>query len=522
MASRNAAGRWIVPLALAATILGSGGLSARGQEGPEPGPASIAGATEERLLISVEYRPEGGMKVVAVDPQSPTLQLKPARDPSQTAMLIAGDVITHVNGVEIDSPFTYARALARTPGRAVLTIIDRASGTTEDWLAETVPVQQRLGLFVTFRPEGGALVQSVTPESPARVLRSASNPNFVAAIVPGDVITHVNDQAVASPDSYSRALNSTPGSVTLRIIDGASGQVGDWVSQTLAVRVPREGTGARRSAYVLLVGLTNDPNIGASIKASLEYLEPIFKNEVAEERLRLSVIQGDECTAANLLARVRDVPCGPDDTFLVYYLGHGAHAPTADPRDPSQGHFFSMPGGDLYRITLADAIRDKPGRLKILFSDTCNVQATPVSPARAVSEVALRRIVGLTPLEKLLFNHRGSLDVSASSRGQYSWFSLPFGGWFTYNFANLIARFEAWPPFLGTLSARTDEFYQTKRDAILRNPGATRPDVLASLTNQAQLVPAVFVDDLLDDVAAADANDQRVREIPEVVVRFIE
>ena len=500
-------------------------------------------AVQQRLMLSVNYLSGGGARVAAISPGSPALKLKRAEDPDgQPFQILVGDVITHVNRVRVTSPESYADGVNSQPGRATLRIIDGPTGQVADWLCDTVGVQQKLGIDLRYIGDG-VKVTEIDPASPALRLQRAENPGAPFQLRVGEVITTINGLEVSSPATYVKALNRRAGSAILRIVDSVTGEVSDWLCGTLAEVVdnnvppklpdidpnpnpnpdpnpnPNPSLERRRVAWVLLIGLTDDKRIGESIKTSLRYLEETFELNVSKDRLKfLKPIMGPDCNRENILRRVRAINPTNDDTIFVYYLGHGGYNPTINVPfdDPLAAHFFAdMPGGDMMRRELTDAIQMKPGRLKILVTDTGNSPGQPYFDKKPGKFTALHFSTGLTPLEQLLFMNRGWVDVSASSRDQYSWFNTTIGGWFTWNFFQTITRENDWSNFFDHLSERSNKFFLNMRQSMIKPPTRGSDEALQAIRSQTAMVPTV-IQRLERDVADVDAKDRVQREFDDM------
>jgi hypothetical protein len=284
--------------------------------------------------------------------------------------------------------------------------------------------------------------------------------------------------------------------------------------------MPREET-TRRIAWVLIVGQTDDKDLGASIRVGIEKLESVFSNWVAGDRLRLRLVEGADCTAEGVAAAVRNLPVGVDDTLLVYYLGHGAFDPGVPESDPTQGHYLDLAGGRLTRETLRREIEARPGRLKILITDACNVEGTVAVPEVPVAMVRILVIEGLSDLERLLFGVRGIVDVESASRGEYSWYGEDVGGWFTYKLASILPRHADWPGFLKQLSADSNAFFKARQLLIVAKPANISPNDYDRLVKQGSMRPKVFRDDLQSDFAEIDELDRTPRQVTDIATEFI-
>jgi S1-C subfamily serine protease len=114
--------------------------------------ASAATESRAQALDSVDAGPEGsvptvlithpvGVKVLYVHPGSPATRGR-TENPGEVVQLEAGDIITHINGVKINTRQDYCRAMAGNNWKK-LTVIDKQTGSTvQAWFR---PVNRRIG-----------------------------------------------------------------------------------------------------------------------------------------------------------------------------------------------------------------------------------------------------------------------------------------------------------------------------------------------------------------------------------------
>jgi uncharacterized protein (TIGR03000 family) len=207
------------------------------------------------------------------------------------------------------------------------------------------------------------------------------------------------------------------------------------------------------------------------------------------------VLSGDADTADNILSEVDKLEVDPGDTVFCYYSGHGGYDPAHSDGDPSGGHLFQIPSGDLLRKTLFDKLKTKGARLTVLISDTCNV--------RTVANVKLTLRYASPPpnnpiLRSLLLNQSGLVDISGSSRDQYGWFSQD-GGWFTVSLQKVLcdpARFGgqavSWNQALDAVSDETSALFKARKAQIVNSPGQTPNETLDQLKGQDDQRPQAF------------------------------
>ncbi|MBX9584184.1 MAG: caspase family protein [Gemmataceae bacterium] len=232
----------------------------------------------------------------------------------------------------------------------------------------------------------------------------------------------------------------------------------------------------------MLVGDTHDGGIGPAVGNSLGVFRVLHASlnleEGGDRRGELVVLDGAKATAGEVLAAVAKFPADDkgDDAVVCYVASHGAYDERKGGTDPTNGHFFRLPGGNLMRADLWRALRPEKRRLTVLITDTCNVpfQANPVAGG-----VPDQLPPGFENVDKpkwrlaraLFVRPSGIVDLSGRSKDQFGWFQGPVhGGWFTYNFVNAFcdppfknADALDWPEFVQAVTERTSEFYRVHR-----------------------------------------------------------
>jgi len=359
--------------------------------------------------------------------------------------------------------------------------------------------QYRLKIMATYHPGLGLRVVSVEENGPATKLVKQGEPDVHGSLEPGDLITHVDGQLVESLQNFYdlvKAGGTNRGKIVLRVRDVTSGQIIHWEATPVGgqglvpISPPPPGT---RQLHVLLIGLTNDASIGKAQEKNLVGLQELLHSEIPAQRIgSLRVLKAEEVTAARILATVDATRLSPSDTLFCYYGGHGAFDPQRAAGDPSGGHHFQIPSGDLMRKTLMKHLLDKGARLTVLITDTCNVRSRanvhiPEAPGAPAPETP-------TALEILLLQHSGVVDISASSRGQFSWNNATVGGWFTFVACHTLTEHDcsAWNVALERLSEKSNGFYHLCREKILANPGQMDADTLQAIRDQRDMIPQAF------------------------------
>ncbi len=364
----------------------------------------------------------------------------------------------------------------------------------------TYTPQYRLKIMGAYYPGQGFRVASVEENGPATKLVRPGAPDTHGALEPGDVITRIDGQQVVSLQSFYDLLKAgavAHGKVVISVQDVNTQQLIDWE----ATPVGGSGTGpeippAAQRVHVLLIALTGDKKIGTAQVVNLEGMNALVHEQIPAEKLAsFRTLRDEEVTADKILDAVKNVQIGRGDTLFVYYGGHGAFDPQHAEGDPSGGHHFQIPSGALLRKTLMKQMLDKGARLTVLISDTCNVECRARLRAQDLATpLAPRAPQGPKPLEILLLQYRGVVDISASSRGQYSWNHPLIGGFFTRVAREVLRQQECstWNVALERLSDQANGLYHEMRQKALDDPGANPPETLDSLRNQPDMLPQAF------------------------------
>ncbi len=364
----------------------------------------------------------------------------------------------------------------------------------------------------------GFRIASVEANSPATRLVKPGDPNSHGSLHPGDLITRVDGQQVDSLQSFYDLLKAgavNRGKVVIRVHEMWTGKPIDWEATPVGGPGPGPDQGpgpdagpgpfqppasGMRRLHVLLIALTGDPDLRDAQNLNLQGMDHLIHSQVPARKLAsCRTLRDQDVTAERILDAVDGVQLGRGDTLFVYYGGHGAFDPQRAEGDPAGGHHFQIPGGDLMRKTLMKHMLDKGARLTVLISDTCNVKSQanvllPIRPEAPLPPPGPPPQIKPTALEILLLQHRGVVDICASSRGQYSWSNGHYGGWFTHVACDVFCDEEcsAWNVAMERLSAQSNGFYHELRQRALGDPGSNGSEILQSLRNQPDMIPQAF------------------------------
>lgn len=185
---------------------------------------------------------------------------------------------------------------------------------------------------------------------------------------------------------------------------------------------------------------TIDRSIGQSMSVELANVSRHFgvlQNLLDDDYLFIiTSIDGNRCTASNIQSIINEMNVGPDDVVFTFYGGHGSHAPN-NANDPWPQ--YCMNTGDQSKwlpMALVDKwVAQKNPRLHITMANCCNVaqEGVTIKPMWANDSRATKLDGYDAAAFRKLFGYKGSVMVTSSKLGQYSWCN-PYGGMFTNQF----------------------------------------------------------------------------------------
>jgi hypothetical protein len=448
----------------------------------DPVPAFLPQGRSKAFLGVVSAPNAGGATISSVVPQSSAFEIG----------IEAGDVIQEIDGFKIGvingAVYSLPSEIRRSGEEVELVVRDQNTGAVYNRTAKvggratnkgTPNSVPRLGLSSRIDERGETVLQ-VFPNTAAAM----------AGIVPGDLVTHVDGYRVAVIDGnvYSLAseIRHSPSGCALTVVRGGQ-------PQNVVVSFGARPISTAR-VHLLLVGLTDDAAIGRGAAANLDVFELLAEQIPAEKLGTVKRIDGANCRASTLLSEIRALNVATDEAIFVYYAGHGGYDPNVNPaQDPTGGHFFQIPGGDLMRKTVWESLAAKGARLTVLITDTCNVSALPVDVAGAPMAQPME-----PPFVTLLLRHRGVVDISGTTRGQFGWYNQS-GGIFTKAFVySVVTGSGNWGDVLGASTNNTKELYKVMKREALASPTLVE-DVKNSLMNQAEQAPQAFRFDVRQD-----------------------
>ncbi len=243
-----------------------------------------------------------------------------------------------------------------------------------------------------------------------------------------------------------------------------------------------------QKVHALLVILGNDADIRTSVEKNESKMQTLLRQVSEDCEVHVTLMKSEteidgmvkEFTLSNTDSRgiqeekqgiikakqvgqwLRELHPNDDDTVLIYYSGHGSmdafgtHILNFDPEVTND--FVSRDG-------IRNVLKDKAGRLKLLITDTCSnrVQAPPTI-ARRYARVQSRE---RRYTKNLFLEHRGFLDITAASAGEYAWGNDDIGGYFTVSLLDSFTaeadrdsdRFLSWREVFALTQQKTQKLF---------------------------------------------------------------
>jgi len=204
-------------------------------------------------------------------------------------------------------------------------------------------------------------------------------------------------------------------------------------------------TASAQTTYCLILLMDSDVNISASVIKDAETVQKaleVLQSEGISE-LRMTTMRSSEkkVKTSDMIEWLGNLNPSEDDVVMIYYSGHGFI-------DEQNRHYLSFEEGDtIPRSDIISRLNELDCRLRILITDSCSNLVslpTPVtSSPRSIGEKQDRKYY-----KDLFIDHRGLLDVTAASEGEYAWGNSTLGGYFTSSLFSSFKgdgiRFRTW------------------------------------------------------------------------------
>lgn len=200
-----------------------------------------------------------------------------------------------------------------------------------------------------------------------------------------------------------------------------------------------------QNAYVLIILMDSDVNISESVTKDGETVQKALEVLQSEGicQLNMKIVRSSErkVKTSDLIEWIGNLDPSEDDVVMIYYSGHGFV-------DEQNRHYLSFEESDaVARSDIIRRLNEIDCRLRLLITDSCsNLVSLPIpitASPRSIGEKQDKKYY-----RDLFIDHRGLLDVTAASEGEYAWGNSTLGGYFTSSLFSSFkgdgSRFRTW------------------------------------------------------------------------------
>lgn len=214
-----------------------------------------------------------------------------------------------------------------------------------------------------------------------------------------------------------------------------------------------------QATYALVVLIDSDVSISESVAKDAETVQKalgILQSEGISQ-LNMTIMRSSErkVTTSDMIEWIGNIDPSDDDVVMVYYSGHGFI-------DDQNRHFLSFEEGDtISRTGIISRLQEINCRLRILITDCCsNLVSLPTPITGSPRSIGERQ--DKEYYRDLFINHKGFLDVTAASEGEYAWGNSTLGGYFT---SSLFSSFKG----DGSSFRTWNDVISDAKDGVARN-----------------------------------------------------
>ena len=207
-----------------------------------------------------------------------------------------------------------------------------------------------------------------------------------------------------------------------------------------------------QETHALLIILGNDLNVQRLAKKNESSMKKLLRQVSQDCQIHLTVMESEDETTGTVTAMtlskrdtsgikvekqgiiaaeqviqwIKGLNPGSDDTLFIYYSGEGQLI-----EDDNHTLVFEPGMNDniVARADLITLLKEKPGRLKMLVTDTCSSRVHAIKTD--AHNYAPEPMTPLPYTKHLFLQHRGILDITAASPRQEAWGNDTLGGFFT-------------------------------------------------------------------------------------------
>lgn len=195
--------------------------------------------------------------------------------------------------------------------------------------------------------------------------------------------------------------------------------------------------------HTILVGDTTDDSLGTAFRVAVQKMHDEATAIANETGLSLTeyIFIEQDARVNNVMDTVKSLKIEADDVVMVYMAIHGYRNPNKTNPWPSLYFGFEHRGLDFHYLN--KKILEKKPRLLISVADSCNnfldFNFPTVDGSRAAPLPYSKQLIE-SNYSRLFMEVKGSIIVSSSLPGEYSWAYPGYGGLWTLEFLKTYKR----------------------------------------------------------------------------------
>ncbi len=256
-----------------------------------------------------------------------------------------------------------------------------------------------------------------------------------------------------------------------------------------------------QTIHVLAIIMDGDVNIGISAEKDSSTLEKCLSSleswklcDVNSIFLKSSKMK---VTSKDVLNWINDCEVSSNDTLMIYYSGHGFI-------DEQNRHFLWFDEGNILpRSEIISEMQKHNCRLKILITDSCSNLVILPAPVTATPR-SLGENRDKQYYKNLFLEHKGLLDITAASEGEYAWGNSTIGGYFTSSLFSAFSgegnAFRSWQEVFSDAKKGTLKLFEQ----TIFSPGDEQRMEAKGISGQnpkAYALPEIFSNQMITSVS---------------------
>lgn len=191
--------------------------------------------------------------------------------------------------------------------------------------------------------------------------------------------------------------------------------------------------------HILILGDTNDPEIGISVRKDMDNVEKLFKVIFHNNKLNITPeikkYSGSNFNRKNIFSAINSLEVTNNDVVIVYSSNHGLNSGKSNfPTITFDGTIQDT----LSLNTILSFVKSKNPRLSIVMGDMCNIMPLTIN---ANNDASRGGFINSQTINNLFIKSRGTILSSSAMPFEYSWSNNTQGGYFTKNFYEVLKDF---------------------------------------------------------------------------------